>query len=167
MKFFKSLKTTEGFTLVEMLLYMGLLSMLLLIFTNIFTAILDTQLSSTATGSVAQDGRFIYSRFIYDINQATAVTTPANLGDTTNILVLQNNGITYQYQLINGNLEIDDGTTSAQLNSFDTSVSNLQFKKIGNVGGRPTVQLDFTITTKINGHGTAESKNFQTTAGLR
>ena len=86
-----------GFTLVEMLLYMGLLSILLLIFANIFTTILETQLSSQSTASVTQDGRFIYSRLIYDINRAQSVSLPATLGAVSPALQMQINGSAYLY----------------------------------------------------------------------
>jgi competence protein ComGC len=157
----------KGFTLVEMVIYMGLLTLLLLLFTNIFMAILDTQLSSQSTGSVAQDGRFLYSRLIYDINHASSISLPANAGDTGNTLQLQINGIAYQYALSNGNLMISDATSSAQLNSYDTTISGLQFKRIGNPNKKPTIQIVFTVISKEVLHGTVDSKTFQTTAGLR
>jgi type II secretory pathway pseudopilin PulG len=157
----------KGFTLVEMVLYMGLLTLLLLLFTNIFMAILDTQLSSQSTGSVAQDGRFLYSRLIYDINRASSISLPANLGNTGNTLQLQINGVSYQYALSSGNLMISDATSSAQLNSYDTKISGLQFKRIGNINGKPTIQMTFTVTSKEVLHGTVDSKSFQTTAGIR
>lgn len=150
-----------------MLLYMGLLAILLLLFTNIFTGILDTQLASQSTGSVAQDGRFIYSRFIYDINHATSVSTPANLGSSSATLSFQANGVNYQYAIVGNNLILSDATSSAQLNEYDTKVSGLQFTRIGNVNGKPTFQIVFTVGTTTNLHGQGDSKSFQTTAGLR
>jgi prepilin-type N-terminal cleavage/methylation domain-containing protein len=157
----------RGFTIVEMLVYMGLLSLLMLIFSNIFVAILDTQLSSESTGSVAQDGRYIYSRLIYDINRAESVSLPAQIGDMSNTLEMRINGIDYEYGMLNGDLMIADATDSAQLNSYDTRVAGLLFKRIGNVNGKHTFQINFTVSSKTNHYGVVESKSFQTTAGLR
>lgn len=163
-----SIKNIQGgFTLIEMLLYMGLLTMLLLLFTNIFTAILDTQLAAQSTSSVSQDGRFVYSRITYDIHRASRIDTPIQLGDVTNTLQLTIGGVPYVYTLENGNLLLSISSSSAQVNSVDTAISDLQFKRIGNINGKHTVQINFTVANKINLHGSGDSKTFQTTAGLR
>ncbi len=69
-------KKQTGFTLVELLIYMGLLTIMVLIFTDIFTSIIDNQLGSENTSNVADDGRYIYSRFIYDVNRADSIVSP-------------------------------------------------------------------------------------------
>lgn len=160
-------KQNSGFTLVELIIYMGLLTMLILIFTQIFTSILDNQLSSESNSQVAEDGRYIYSRFIYDVNRADAITLPANLGDSSPSLVLTINGQTYTYASSSGNLILTDPTGSYALNGFGTKISDLQFTRIGNVSGKHTVKINFTIVSNISLHGTSEVKVFQTTAGLR
>lgn len=161
------LKPNSGFTLVELIIYMGLLTMLILIFTQIFTSILDNQLSSESNSQVAEDGRYIYSRFIYDVNRAQSIVTPANLGDSSNTLSLIINNQAYNYASSSGNLLLTDPTGSYALNGFGTKISNLQFTKIGNVNGKPTVRINFTIVSNISLHGVSETKSFQTTAGLR
>lgn len=160
-------KQNSGFTLVELIIYMGLLTMLILIFTQIFTSILDNQLSSESNSQVAEDGRYIYSRFIYDVNRAQAITLPANLGDTSSSLILTIDGQTYTYASDSGNLIITEPTGSNALNGFGTRISDLQFTRIGNVNGKHTVKINFTIVSNISLHGTSELKVFQTTAGLR
>ena len=82
-------------------------------------------------------------------------------------MTLTKNSTSYTYQITNHNLEVTTGTTSAALNSYDTEVSNLQFQRIGNAGGKHTIRMSFTITSKTTGQGGKEVRNFQTTAGLR
>lgn len=156
-----------GFTLVELILYMGILSVLVLVLTDILVAIFNAQLSSQSTTSVSADGRYIYSRITYDINRAQGVALPTNLGDSSATLVATISGSTYTYGLSSGNLQVNDGTGSYVLNGPDTTVSNLQFTRIGNINGKHTFRLNYTITGKIPLNGRIDSEVFQTTAGLR
>lgn len=156
-----------GFTLVELLIYMGILSVILIVLTDILVAAFGVQASSQSTSQVAQDGRYIYSRLIYDINQASDVSTPSALGNTTNTLTLNKDGTTYTYALSGANLVVTDNSGTYQLNSVDTSLSSLQFQRIGNPGGKHTFRISFTVNGIINLNGRFDSKAFLTTAGLR
>jgi hypothetical protein len=163
----KKLLHNSGITLIELPIYMGLLAILLLVFTNILVTTLDTLTSSETTASLSQDGRYIYSRFLYDVHRADTIALPANPGDSGNTLAFTVNSVNYSYTLENGNLIISDPNGTSQLNSFDTSVSNLVFRRIGNAGGKHTIQLTFTILGKTAGGHAPETRNFQTTASLR
>ena len=157
----------KGFTLIELVVYMGIVGIFMLVLTDILVAILNTRLSSQSTSQVAQDGRYVYTRLIYDINRASGVLLPLNLGDINSSLQATISGKLYTYSLSNGNLMINDSSTSAQLNSVDTSISGLTFKRIGNVGGKSTIQINFTVSSRIVTNGTPDTEVFQTTAGLR
>lgn len=157
----------RGFTLVELAIYFGITMTILLVLTELLSAIFNTQLSTKATTSVAQDGRYIYTRLTYDINRAQTVSTPLNLGDSSQTLQVTINGIGYTYSLSNGDLIITDQQGTYVLNSADTTISNLSFKRIGNVNGKHTFRMNYTVTSKIIDEATPETKVFQTTAGLR
>lgn len=157
----------KGFTLVELIIYMGLLTVLVLIFTEIFTSIIDNQLSSKNTSNVADDGRYIYSRFIYDVGRAAEVVEPANFGDTSSTMRLVVEGQNYTYSLQNNNLVVADPTGSYALNGEGSSISNLLFTKVGNPNAKDTVRINFTISGKVTTRGISDQQIFQTTAGLR
>jgi type II secretory pathway pseudopilin PulG len=157
----------KGYTLVELLLYMGLLTIILGVMLSIFTSIIDMQIGAQATSNVAQDGRFIYTRLIYDINSADSVQEPADLGQTTQILTLTKDGEQYSYLLSSGNLIQSTADGANALNGIGTTVTNLSFQRIGNEGGKHTFQIVFDITARGDIDGTPETKRFQTTAGLR
>jgi hypothetical protein len=146
---------------------MGLLSALLLIMTQIFVTVLEGQISAETTSAVAQDGRFIYSRFIHDIHQAQSVSTPLSLGDTSSSLIFTQNALTYTYSLVNGNLMLTDPSGSYQLNSFNSMVRDLQFQRVGNVNGKHTFRITFVIEGRGGVRGDTQAKQFQTTVGLR
>ena len=159
-----------GFTLIELLIYMGILSILLAALSQIFGSIIDSQLESEATSSVQQDGRFIFSRLAYDINRAqdsAGIIQPASLGATSTALQLNIDGVSYTYSLNGGNLELAEGAVTNALNSSETTVSNLSFTRLGNSGGKNTVQIEYTVTSKIIQPKGLETKDFQTTIGIR
>ena len=163
----KKIRNIKGFTLVELIIYMGIMMVLIMILTDILVAVLATQLSSQSTSQVSQDGRYIYTRLIYDVNRAQSVLLPLNLGETSNSLQATINGTVYTYSLSGGNLVVTDPNGTDQLNSIDSSVSGLQFKRIGNQNGKNTFQINFTVISKIQTKGVTDQEIFQTTAGLR
>ena len=156
-----------GFTLVELLIYMALLSIFLITLTGIFVNIMEVQLESDATSAVDQDGRFILSRLAYDINRAQNVTNPSGLGSTTSNLDFTIPGISYSYSLNANNLQLSENGQPSNLNSSETQVSNLTFQRIGNLLGKHTFKIQFTITSKTQRPSGPETKTFTTTIGLR
>lgn len=163
-----SRSASAGFTLVELIIYMGILSVLILTFTDIFASIIDNQLGSQDTSNVSIDGRFIYSRFIYDVNRAQSVADPTPAGSTSANLNLVINGQNYVYSLDpNNNLVLTSPDGSFSLNGEGTTVSGLLFTNVGTTSAKNTVRLNFTITGTIKTHGAIQREDFQTTAGLR
>jgi prepilin-type N-terminal cleavage/methylation domain-containing protein len=157
----------SGFTLVELLLTMGLLSIFLLILTTIFTATLDTQTQSESYSAVSQDGRFVLARISYDVMRAATVTTPAALGGSGASLGLTIGSTAYTYALSGSTLQLTDGTGTANLTGGDVSMSALTFQRIGNSGGKDTIRVTFTLTSVATAHSGADVQTFTTTVGRR
>lgn len=153
----------RGFTLMELVLYMGLLMILLAVLSQLFTTSIESQLSSQTFSYVQQDGRFIMNKLTYDIQNASSVSTPSALGIQTTTLVLDSGGATKTYSLTGSNL-LRNGI---RLNGFNTSIANLTFQLLGNSDGRPTVQFAYTVTSLVLKNGVGEVKNYQTTVGLK
>ena len=158
---------TAGFTLIELIIYMGLLSVVVLVFTDIFMSVVDNQLSSTNTSQVSNDGRYIYSRFIYDVSRAQTILEPASYGSPSSSLSLLINGENYEYNLSGETLSITKPNGTFELNGDGTAISDLTFTKIGSGSAKSTVKINFTVTGKVAVRGIFDRKIFQTTAGLR
>jgi len=156
-----------GFSMIELSIYMGILAILILVLTDIAASILNVTLSYQSTSSVSRDGRYIYSRLIYDINRAESASQPASLGDTTQAMQLTISGKNYDYAISGDNLTLTEETGSYILNSPDTRISNLEFTRIGNTSGKHTFRINFDVISKINVNNRFETAEFQTTAGLR
>jgi len=173
LKKFVFLKSQSGFTMIELIVYMGLLSIFIVILTTIFTSSLDVQLESKSRSSLVQDGQFILARLSYDINRASAIVTPANLGDTsppspaTPTLALTINGGTYTYSMTNGILYLNNGSGNQALNSYNTTIQSLSFQRLGNAGGKNTIKVAMTLQSVVLKNGTHETVDYATTLGIR
>lgn len=158
---------SKGFTLVEIIMYMGILVFVLLILTQMLTAVLGVRLESEATSALSQDGRFILAKLTRDINRAESIALPATPSAESITLQLVVDGITNTYSISSGNLLLTNNLGSNNLNSYGTTISNLSFRRLGNIGGKNTVTISFTMTSVTEREKGPEVKNFQITAGQR
>ena len=167
--FTRKKKTCIGYTLIELVVYIGILTLLLSVLSSIFSSIVNVQLESTSTSSVNQDGRYLLSKLLYDVKSATTIVTPAAPGDVTSSMQLTINSINYTYSLdANNNLQVVDGSTGLPyvLNSYDTSVSGLTFTRVGNGGSSDDVRVSYTLTSRTLEQGDKrETQSFTTTLG--
>lgn len=155
----------QGFTLIEQLIYMGLLSIFLLTLTEMFVSILNVRKESEAVSAVDQDSRFIMARLAYDINRADSITSPA-LGVSSNTLGLVIDGVTYTYTLASNNLQLTVNSNIDTVNSLGSSISNLSFQRIGN-NNKDTIKIQMTINGVTVTNKGLETKSFTTTVGRR
>jgi prepilin-type N-terminal cleavage/methylation domain-containing protein len=169
MRYLKSSKKLGqvGVTLIEMLVVMGLLSILLVVVATIFTSAADVQQQSDSYSATIENGRFIMSRLNYDIARASSITTPSSLGSSSPSLSLIIGGTTFSYALSGNDFQLTDGSGADNLNSNDVIVSNPSFQELGNPGGQPTILYSFTLTSVATSHGTPDTETFSSTAGLR
>lgn len=154
----------KGVTLIELLIYMVIFSLLLTIIMQMFGSLFDAQKESEATSSVAQDGRYIINRLSYDLIRSQNIVST---GSSTLSFVID--GATDSYSLSNGNLNFTNGLTGTTdaLNSQASSVSAVTFTKIGNNNGKSTVQVIFTLNSIATKRSGKETKTFETTIGTR
>jgi len=157
----------KGFTLVELLLYMGIFSILLMVFVQVFVSIIDVQLSGQETSSVNQDGRFLISRLLFDINRAQAITLPSVYASSSGTLQLTINSSSYTYSVSNGILNLAALGNTDVLTSIDTSISGFTVKRFSNTKGKDSVQIIFTLTGNTTNHTHTKSQVFETAGGLR
>ncbi len=183
----KNTNLQKGFTIIELLLYMGIFSILLVVLMSLFTSILSVHTESQATSSIDQDGTFALARLAYDIHRSSAITLPA-LGASGSTLTLTISGVndTYSIKNIGGNnyLVFTDNTIPAspvdiKATSIGTSAS-VNFTVLGNDPlGTPapacapsnckkTVKIALTLTsTTVRTGGVLQSQVFNTTVATR
>src|SRR3989344_248577 len=159
----------SGFSLVELMLYAAILSVILIVVTNIFLSIVDLQLESQSTSGLAQDGRYVLSRFNYDLRRASVINSPT-LGGSSSTLTVTIDGVPYLY-LINtdSNLGLTIGSSpEVIMNSYGTKVSDLMFTHLGNgTGEEDLVRIKYTVTSRTIRQEGVESRTYESTVGLR
>jgi Tfp pilus assembly protein PilW len=158
----------RGFTIIELLIYTGLVAVFLVGIMNMFLTTLDVQLESQASTSVDLDGRFIMARLNYDLHRASQITAPANIGDTSASLSFVVDGNTYIYNQAGQNLELSISGQSGILNSYGSVVPVFSVTRVGYADGIPSVLINLTLqsTTVLQDH-TPQSRSYQTAVTLR
>lgn len=167
----KRRKTKErggrGFTVVELLLAMGILTILMTIIMRVFVELVETRLESQATSAVVTDSRFILERLDYDTRRADSVATPANPGDSGSTLELVVEGTSYSYSLSGGNLILTRGAVSEQVNSAGTRVTSASFTKVGGATGNVNVKVEIGLESVTETVAGKETTELRTTIGDR
>jgi Tfp pilus assembly protein PilW len=167
---FKSINwwNQKGATMVELLLYMGILSILLTMLTSIFVSTLDVQSESNATSSVEQDGNYILARLSYDIHRAQNITNPTNNGAVSDNFQIIIDGVNYTYSVdANNNLILINDLGVNNLNNYNTGVSAFSIQRLGNGIKEDTLRISFILTSKMKRASGFETKDFQTRLSLR
>lgn len=158
----------QGFTLIELIIYMGLLAVFMVIMTDLLSSILDVRTQSTAQSFVTSDGDYLRHRLEYDVRRATAITTPATNGTTSTTLGLTIGGSTTTFSVSGTDFLRTVGGVSDILTTSDVKISSFSATRVGNGTGRDTVKVLYTLTSKRTAHNLpAEEKSFALTIGVR
>ena len=162
------MKNKHGFTLVELLLVMGIMSILMIILFQVFGSILDLKLRSEATTYVAQDSRYLITRLTYDISRASDVTLPVELSSGSS-LTLVIDGQNYLYSLDDNILKLSvGGGDNLALNGIGSKINTLTFTRFANIGTKRIVQISLGIVpTTVQPGGVTLSRQLTTTVATR
>lgn len=153
------LKTKSGFTLVELLMVIGILGILMTILFQVFGSILTMKLRSEATTAVAQDGRYLLARLSYDVSRATSVSIP---NSTT--LNLGIGGTTYSYTLDGLTLKLTVGAGSSErVTSILSQINSITFTELADIGTKKMVRVIVNIAPSIIQEGGVSGERILTT----
>ena len=160
-------KNQKGSTFIETILYITIYSIILVIFLQMFTAIIDIQLESEARSSVHQDGRYILERLTYDIRRAESINTPSAPGEQSSTLQLVINGVNFTYNINNGYLTLTNDLGTDNLNSVETTVSGVNFTRLGGTVDKNTIKISLNLISKTLKRSGPQNETFETAIGLR
>ncbi|HJZ05632.1 hypothetical protein A2634_05395 [Candidatus Amesbacteria bacterium RIFCSPHIGHO2_01_FULL_48_32] len=149
----------RAFTIVEILIYMGLMAGFLVILGSILISVLDVQLETQSVSAVEQDGRYIMARLAYDIHRASSISTPGTAGLTTNSLGLDIG----TYAVVSGNLQF----AGQNLNSYDSQITGFTVTRLGTTT-HPSLQITLDLASRSSQiTGVAKTKSYLSTVSLR
>ncbi|MEX0895517.1 MAG: prepilin-type N-terminal cleavage/methylation domain-containing protein [Patescibacteria group bacterium] len=156
----------SGFTLVELLLYFALVSILLVTVGSMFISIMEGRSTISSVTSLDRDGQFISMRLQYDLRRADSVQVPELSGESSAVLELAIDGQTITYQETNGQLLLTQAGESAVLHD-QTIVDMFQVTRMGSADQTPLIQVRLELRSVIEEQTGPRSRIFETSVGLR
>lgn len=168
-KTFQVFSIQKGVTFIELLIYMGILTIFMTVLAGLFGMTVDLQLEAGANTSLDRDAQYLFARMSYDLHRADSIVNPSTTGVPESSATVSISGVNHTYNLDgSGNLAYVNNLGTFALNSYDTKLSNLTFTRIGNIGGvEDTIKIAFTLTSVYSQRKGSETRNFETTIGLR
>lgn len=162
----------KGFTLIEILLYIGLAALLLASISAFFSLIIRSRVKSQTVSEVEQQGTQIMQIITQTIRSAENINSPS-AGSSSSSLSLDAAGSGADptiFDTDSGTARIKEGSGSVvSLNNSRIQISNLDFSNLSHSGTPGSIKVRFTLTHQNPG-GRNEydySKTFYGTASLR
>ncbi len=150
MKKVTKLLTQKGTSLIEVILYIALFSIIIVVVVDLLMTSGSLKTESESQSGIQDDAALINSRLSYEIRNADALTSPATIGQIANSLNLTTGSEVHNFSLSGNNFvyqkTLGATVTSANLNSSLTAVSNLTFQALGFSGGKLSIKADYTLT---------------------
>ncbi|HEC63807.1 MAG TPA: hypothetical protein ENI23_00770 [bacterium] len=169
---FKQLQKREGFSLVEMMLYIAITSTVILGISTFLLVLLQAKVKNQTISEVDQQGLQVVHMITQTIRNADSITSPA-IGVTDSTLTLVVNDAAKSptvYDLSSGTMRITEGLGApVALTNSRIVVSDLSFRNVGRAGTEGLIRVEFTIT-HVNLEGRNEytySKFFYDSASVR
>jgi len=137
----------SGFSFLEILIYVSILSIIVVIVSNTFVSLSRGRGQSGARSEVNNAMRFSTELLRQDIKNASVITVPAT-GSTSSTLTLTRGGVIIVYDVSGGALRRQEGTnTPINLTNSNVLVSAPLFTRIENTN---TLFSDTDVSLRIN-----------------
>lgn len=154
----------RGFTLVELIIVMGMTSIFIVVLSDIFVGIAANRLESEATASVAEDGRFILAKLTNDIQRADSVITPEDLDVNVTNITASSATITWQ-TVISSNSQVQYGPTISygSNSTLDTNMVTSHSVNLSGLSAGQTYHFRVISNDSANNTTTSADYSFATT----
>lgn len=167
-----NLDRRRAFTIIELLLYIALVSVLLLSLSAFWANTIQSRIKTQTISEVDEVGTQAMNLITQSIRNADSVTTPAvGTSGAGLTLTMATAGVNPTvFDLSSGVIRVTEGATPAvNIISDKLAITNLSFQNLSGVGSPGVVRVSFTVTYK-NTSGRNEydySKTFYNTASVR
>lgn len=141
--------SNSGFTLIELMIYIGILGVVLVFSSGFFWNITLGYIKENSREELQQNARFIFTKMTQEIREASRVITPS-LGEELNFLELENSetGLVSFNMDKEGSILMTRGKQSFELNSERVIVKNLKFRRLE--GEIIRIEIDLAILNPSN-----------------
>lgn len=162
----------EGLTFVELILYMGVSSTILLVIVALFSVMLQTQIRQQAIASVEIEGSQAMQTMATAIRNATVINSPTTntSGSSLSIGSYTPTSDPTIFDVSQGTLRMREGSGSyVALTSSQTTVKSITFKNITPTGTPGTIQITLNLdhVNPRNNAAFGYPQTFYITASLR
>ena len=152
-------RASRAFSLVELLLYVGILGIVGGLMTGILTTATKTQLQQTSQDKLSGELSFAMQTIQRLVQQSSLID--ANAGTASSGLKLRMANLSLDPTLVylsNGTIYIQQGSSTPQaLTDNQVSVSSLQFQKFSQYPGKDVAQIDIAMTDASQPNALARS----------
>lgn len=162
----------DGYTLIELLLYVAIMGILLGALTSFFGVSLSSRIKNESIIEVDRQGEFMIDTIARTTRAADSITTPAvGASGGTLTLAMATAGVNPTIFNISGTtLQIKEGAgATIPLNSNRVAVTGFTVKNLSRGSTPGVIKISFTVST-VNTTGRNEydyQKTFTTSASLR
>lgn len=154
-KFFNTCRKQRGFTLVETLVYMGLLSILMASALVTAWQLLESMQADGVRISTQEEGSFVLQKIDRILTSAQSISQPSSAHPSTTALIVHEgdfNPVTIRLNSASGTIEMrrSDALSFVSLTTPNVSVKDLSFYYIAPSRGMPAgMGLVFTIGKEV------------------
>lgn len=160
-----SKSSEEAFTLIELMIYIGILGAVLVFSSGFFWNITLGYIKENSREELQQNARFVFSKITQEIREANSVISPL-VGEEVDFLELANieEGVISFRKNEQGSLLMTKGGQSFEMTSSRVIVRDLKFTH--SQGGIIKIVIDFTILNPSNMQEYNSSLSLNTSAAL-
>lgn len=172
MKSQKGIHNQEGFTLIELILYVAIISFILLSITSLIVMLFQVRVKNQTVVEVNQQGAQIVHLISQTIRSSEGITAPvagATASSATFDVITVADDPTI-FDISSGAIRITEGAGSATpLSNSRVTASGLSFQNISRINTPGIIKFEFTLT-HVNPENRNEydyAKTFYATAAVR
>ena len=163
------MKTQEGLTLIETLIYISIIGIMIQGFITFTLSITGINSKTYVIQEVQANTRIALDSISQKIRTSDDIITPSE-GNSTSTLILDmpDANPNLSFIIIDGILNIAVGTTTTPITSNRVNISNLIFTNLTMVGGKDNIKIEITANYRMGESKELQySQTLQTSASLR
>lgn len=166
------LQQRRGFTLLEVVLYSAIVSLIVFSITTSLVILLQTREKSQTLLNLKEEGSHVLQTIVRSIENARGINSPAAGGSAATLSLTMTNGAANPtvFQQSGGAMMISEGSGgNVSLTSSKMIISNLTFTNVSAAGTPGIIRVQFTIThhNPNSQYEYAASETFYSSASLR
>lgn len=142
-------KTYAGFTLVELLLYISIASVMLLAISAFLSVLLESRIKNQTVAEVEQQGLQVMQRITHVARNASGINTPTQGASATSLSLATYTGVTNPtvFDLSAGTIRVKEGASAVvSLTNSKVTASELTFQNLTRTGTAGAVHVQFTLS---------------------